>query len=74
MLRARLLLVKQDRISLLENRLEGIDREEVSPLFLGSRRHDRNTERETVLSEINDALAEYGIQLSLELLCMRNTN
>lgn len=59
-LRARLLLLKQDRLSMLEERLEMIDREERSPLFLGKSRCDANPERITLLSEIDSQLAEYG--------------
>jgi len=59
-LRARLLLLKQDRLSLLEERLEKVDREERSPLFLGKSRCDGNLERISLLSEIESQLAEYG--------------
>ena len=62
-LRTRLLLVKQDKLCLLESQLDLIDKEEISPLFIGSRRHDRNAEREKVLSEIDTALFEYGIKV-----------
>ncbi|MCJ1236843.1 hypothetical protein MMC14_004825 [Varicellaria rhodocarpa] len=58
-LRTRLLLQKQDRLSLLEKELERIDEEEIAPLFLGSVRFDRNIERQKVLSDIDDALADY---------------
>ncbi|KAK4457493.1 hypothetical protein QBC42DRAFT_317963, partial [Cladorrhinum samala] len=58
-LRARLLLLKQDRLSLLEKRLEKIDREEVELLLLGSSRDDTNIERISVLAEIDEALADY---------------
>ena len=58
---------------MLEQRLERINREETIPLRLGSSRSDNNVERNSVLSEIDNALAEYGpymlylgeIQLSL---------
>lgn len=60
-LRVRLLLLRQDKLSLLEKRLDAIDREETSPLFLGCRRKDRNAEREAVISEIEDAMAGYGM-------------
>lgn len=59
-LRARLLLLKQDRISSLEEQLDRIDREETHPLFLGNSRRDRNEERKTVLADIDLALADYG--------------
>ncbi|KAK4170902.1 hypothetical protein QBC36DRAFT_250540 [Triangularia setosa] len=58
-LRARLLLLKQDRLSLLEKRLEKIDREEVALLSLGSSRDDTNRERISVLAEIDATLADY---------------
>ncbi|KAK0717750.1 caspase domain-containing protein [Lasiosphaeria miniovina] len=58
-LRARLLLLKQDRLSLLEKRLEKIDREEVELLSLGSSRDDTNSERISILVEIDAALADY---------------
>lgn len=58
-LRARLLLLKQDRLSLLEKRLEKIDREEIDLLSLGSSRDDTNNERIVVLAEIDAALADY---------------
>lgn len=59
-LRARVLLLKQDRLSVLEQKLEALDREEPAPLFLGGRRYDKNAERQTILSEIEDRLADYG--------------
>ena len=60
-LRTRLLLLKQDKLSILEQQLEKIDRNEHSPLFLGSSRDDRNEERSSKLSEIDKALADYGM-------------
>ena len=58
--RARLLLLKQDRVSALEQQLEKIDHEETSPLFLGAARRDCNAARLQVLDDIDAALAEYG--------------
>ncbi|KAI1086078.1 caspase domain-containing protein [Rostrohypoxylon terebratum] len=58
-LRTRLLLIKQDKLSLLEKQLEKLDREEVTPLSLGSSRRDTNKERSSVLSEIDKALVDY---------------
>lgn len=59
-LRARLLLQKQDKLSILEEKLEQVDYLEAAPLYLGKSRSDRNTERITLLSEIDTALADYG--------------
>ncbi|KAI1776945.1 hypothetical protein F4818DRAFT_412368 [Hypoxylon cercidicola] len=58
-LRARLLLQKQDRLSVLEQKLDQVDQEEVSPLFLGKLRVDRNQARISLLSEIDKQLADY---------------
>ncbi|KAI0595954.1 hypothetical protein F4775DRAFT_594752 [Biscogniauxia sp. FL1348] len=58
-LRARLLLVKQDRLAVLEEQLESIDSAEECPLFLGSRRDDTNVERGEILHNIDRALADY---------------
>ena len=59
-LRLRLLLLKQDRLSLLEAQLDRVDVEETSPLFLGSHRRNKNPDRASLLSEIDVALADYG--------------
>jgi hypothetical protein len=59
-LRARLLLQKQDKLSMLEEQLEQVDYEETSPLYLGKSRCDRNAERISLLSEIDSHLADYG--------------
>ncbi|KAL6798173.1 hypothetical protein J3E68DRAFT_399171 [Trichoderma sp. SZMC 28012] len=58
-LRTRLLLLKQDKLSLLESQLEKIDRNEKAMLSLGSCRMDINEDRRGVLAEIDDALADY---------------
>ncbi|KAL6818970.1 hypothetical protein V8C40DRAFT_268551 [Trichoderma camerunense] len=58
-MRTRLLLLKQDRLSLLESQLEKIDRNEKAMLSLGSCRVDKNKDRRAVLAEIDDALADY---------------
>jgi hypothetical protein len=52
--------MKQDELCMLEDQLDQVDRQEVSPLFLGVRRVDRNTARASVLSHINSKLADYG--------------
>ncbi|ODM21461.1 hypothetical protein SI65_02305 [Aspergillus cristatus] len=58
-LRTRLLLSKQDSLSVLENKLDKIDRGEKCKVFLGSRRRDRNQERHNVLLQIEAELAGY---------------
>ncbi|CAF9941261.1 MAG: hypothetical protein HETSPECPRED_003034, partial [Heterodermia speciosa] len=58
-LRARIVLLKQDKLSLLEQRLERVDHEETSLLFLGKSRCDGNRDRLSTLSEIEAALADY---------------
>lgn len=45
---------------MLEERLERVDHEETSPLFLGKRRCDKNLDRISLLSEIESCLADYG--------------
>ena len=59
-MRSRLLLLAQDRVAQLETTLDQIDRDEPSPLYLGSSRRDKNQERQAVLSELRDALSVYG--------------
>ncbi|CAF9943617.1 MAG: hypothetical protein ALECFALPRED_000762, partial [Alectoria fallacina] len=58
-LRARLLLLKHDRLSSLEKKLEGVDNEEIANLFIRSSRYDKNAERCAVLSDISDAMTDY---------------
>jgi hypothetical protein len=60
-LRARLLLLKQDKLSQLERKLEALDEAETNPLFLGMNRLDNNEARAEVVSEIDRNLAEYGM-------------
>ncbi|OTA56922.1 hypothetical protein K449DRAFT_387314 [Hypoxylon sp. EC38] len=73
-LRARLLLRKQDNLSILEERLENIDRNECNPLRLGSYRRDNNEERQSVLSEIDKALSDYDdlIERSHRILALED--
>lgn len=59
-IRARLLLLKQDELSLLESQLDRIDHEETRKLFLGNRRRDKNPERKEILMKLEVALASYG--------------
>ncbi|RBQ96511.1 hypothetical protein FVER53263_20429 [Fusarium verticillioides] len=58
--RMRLLLHAQDRVVQLEERLDKIDNDETSPLFLSSRRRDKNYEREKTMKELHDALESLG--------------
>lgn len=60
-LRARLLLLKQDKLSQLEEQLETVDKKETTLIFLGCRRRDKNEERESILNEIDDTLMDYGL-------------
>jgi hypothetical protein len=60
-LRARLLLLKQDKLSLLEHQLDQVDREETCPAFLGKSRCDRNQARLALMCQIETCLNEYGI-------------
>jgi hypothetical protein len=53
--------LNQDRLSVLEQKLGGIDRLEQRPSLLGSCRRDYNPERQAILSEIGKALIEYGV-------------
>ena len=58
--RARLLLLKQERVSALERRLEELDLQEERQLFLGSFQQDQNAARSEVLQDLDEALADYG--------------
>lgn len=60
-IRARILLLKQDKLAILEERLDKIDIEENALLFLGKSRCDRNPERKHVLEELENKLADYGL-------------
>lgn len=62
--RMRLLLLGQDRVTQLEQRLDEIDKSETSPIFLASSRRDRNEERRKVLDELKIALESYGLSQS----------
>ena len=59
-MRARLLLMKQDQLLLLEERLDEIDRSEPRKLFLGNLRRDRNESRNNVLQNMDNTLKDYG--------------
>lgn len=59
-IRARLLLFKQQRVAALEKQLEDLDLLEPWPLNLGSFQADANATRLQVLKDIDEALADYG--------------
>lgn len=56
----RLLLLKQDEVTLLEEALDKIDANEDHEFFLGCSRMDRNAARQDVLRNLKTALQEYG--------------
>ena len=58
--RARLLLLKQDKVSILEKSLLDADANEARPLFLGSSRRDTNAVRLGILTELDAALKDLG--------------
>ncbi|EEU38895.1 uncharacterized protein NECHADRAFT_55651, partial [Fusarium vanettenii 77-13-4] len=58
-LRTRLLLLAQDEIVDLEEQLNLVDHTERSPLFLASRREDKNEERKTIISKLRTSLSAY---------------
>ncbi|KAG7008743.1 hypothetical protein G7Y79_00004g013270 [Physcia stellaris] len=57
--RARLLLYKQDELSVLEKQLDQIDNEETRDLFLGNRRRDRNLQRAEIVTKLEKTLRNY---------------
>jgi hypothetical protein len=61
-IRARLLLLKQDRLSVLEEQLEHIDHSEDRPIFLGNARRDVNPARQQILVDMEVELREYGME------------
>lgn len=58
--RARLLLVKQQRVMTLEKKLEELDLQEPQALNLGSIQADTNHARTKILKDLDEALADYG--------------
>ncbi|KAJ2992672.1 hypothetical protein NUW58_g2091 [Xylaria curta] len=58
-LRLRLLLAKQDEISVLEKQLDEIDAAENRELFLGCMRRDANVDRQSTLLKIKLSMSEY---------------
>jgi hypothetical protein len=65
-MRARLLLTKQDELSLLEEQLDEIDRTEVKKIYLGNMRQEGDGPRKHVLQRMDLALKDYGTIPSLE--------
>ncbi|RAH67300.1 uncharacterized protein BO66DRAFT_458154 [Aspergillus aculeatinus CBS 121060] len=61
--RMRLLLLKQDEISVLEQALSRADADEPHGLFLGCARRDQNSTRKKILDELRTHLAEYDTML-----------
>ena len=59
-MRARLLLMKQDQLSVLEEQLNEVDHEEQRKLFLGNLRRDGNERRRNILKAIDEGLLDYG--------------
>lgn len=64
-LRMRMLLIKQDEISILEDELSKLDEDEQSEIFLGSSRQDVNQTRRSVLKKLNQAFKDYGMDMFL---------
>lgn len=60
-LRNRVLLSKQDRLSVLEMELDLLDETEASRGFLASIRHDHNKKRLQVMAQIEACLTDYGM-------------
>ncbi|KAI0419438.1 hypothetical protein F5X98DRAFT_335120 [Xylaria grammica] len=58
-LRTRALLLQQDKITVLEERLDHLDQAETSPLFLGQSRSDQNPTRRNIIDESIRELANY---------------
>jgi hypothetical protein len=58
-LHTRSLLLAQDELCSLEERLQAIDAAERTQLYLSSREHDANMDRRNILPEIRLKLREY---------------
>lgn len=70
----RLLLLKQDEISVMEEELDGIDLREQRSLFLGCARRDTNAERKVVLQNLKASLSEYGKRSYFKLAPLKLTH
>lgn len=53
--------MKQERLSILEEKLNQADRNEGCLLFLGKSRCDANGDRLSILNDIEKSLADYGM-------------
>ncbi|KAK0621796.1 hypothetical protein B0T17DRAFT_618198 [Bombardia bombarda] len=74
--RARLLLYKQDRLTVLEQQLADLDKKEKRELFRASFRMDENKDRRRLMGEIDNALSEYDDLMSRneKALSMKSTS
>lgn len=61
MLHCRLLLLQQEEICGLEQRLNAVDVADRVQLHLSSRIYDENAERQKILSETREKLRNYGL-------------
>lgn len=68
-IRSRLLLLKQDRISALEEQLNCIDASEKKRIYLGKGRCDKNTARIGILTELEDRISDYGTSIAIAFYC-----
>ena len=59
-MRMRLLLLKQNKLTVLEQELAKVDASEERAIFLGSLRRDTNFERLKIIQELEIALKSYG--------------
>lgn len=76
--RMRLLLVKQNEIQQLEQKLDNIDTIEKRQIYLGCLQRDGNDERKRTLEELRQQLLTYGTSSQLDFLrtfaCFALTN
>lgn len=70
MLHCRLLLLNQEELCSLEEKLHQVDVADRTQLHLSSRTHDANLERQNLLSEIRDKLRQYGSFSKEDSLCI----
>ena len=80
-LRTRVLLYRQDELSVLEKGLLALDSDNAThrPLANQSRRHDEDTDsdpvysRKVLMGKIDDKLKEYGKNMYFSLFAIRST-